>query len=246
VTAPAWPGGRVRPRRRTVVAVLAAALVLAVALAASAWHHHERQRWQAAHTPTRTEARAGDPDIPAIDWPNGLPDDGRWADDPWVATLRTYVAVEAAAYNTGDLVGSTDLRRLLADRYIESEQDQLTGERELAADERSHLYDEGWPVFPGPLTLTVLDVQQTDESAVVTTCRTSGVQQFSDASTLGLMSSTRGALIDWTLTLQPDGSRRITEIDVGTRCEVEDVHYGLFDPQPERLAPTEAPTAAGS
>lgn len=220
--------------------------MLSVVLAASAWHHHEHHQWQAAHAAARTEARTGDPAVPAIDWPNGPPDDGRWTDDPWVATLRTDVAVEAAAYNTGDLVGSTDLRRLLADRYIESEQIQLTNERAAAADESVTRYDEGWPVMPGPLTLTVLDVQQTDERAVVTTCRTSGVQQFSDASTLALMSSTRGDLIDWTLTLQPDGSRRITEIDVGTRCEVEDVHYGLFDPQPERLAPTADPTAAGS
>jgi hypothetical protein len=239
-------GDRVRPRRRTLV-MLTVGLVVALVASAVGWHHHERQRWQAAHTPTRTEARAGDPDIPAIDWPNGPPDDGRWTDDPWVATLREYVLVDAVAYNTGDMVGSTDLYRLVAAHIIEATQEQVTAGRTVAADATSSSYADGSPYFPGPWTLTVLDVQGSEQDAVVRACVTSGINTGPTGRSSSLMASTSGTIYEFRLALGHGDSRTVTALGrTSDRCEVEDVHYGLFDPQPERVTPTPTPSGGAS
>jgi hypothetical protein len=233
-------------RRHRVAALLVTALTLVLVGCAALWWH-QAHRWQAAHAPARTEARTGDPDIPAIDWPNGLPDDGRWADDPWVTTLRELTVVLAAAYDAGDLTGSSDLHRLVFDRYIDSYQETATDARERAAGAGSDRDDARLPVFPGPMTLTVLDVQETYRGTTVRTCQTSGLVTASPDVAADRMADGRGRVVEWHLALDAAGVPGVYEIDVGEACEVEDVRYGLFDPLPEngRTASTAAEGSRG-
>ncbi|WP_448060547.1 hypothetical protein [Cellulomonas hominis] len=56
-----------------------------------------------APLPTTATAWAAEPDgTPAVIWPHGEPDDGRWADNPWVQATRTFVRAYAGAFYLDD------------------------------------------------------------------------------------------------------------------------------------------------
>lgn len=228
-------------RRRRWLRVWSVVGVLA--LAGAVWGWRERVAVEAWHaTSVRVEARSGDLESPAVVWPRGLPDHGRWQDDPWVAAMREFEVVYAAAYNTGRLNGRADLLDVLAPWGITVEdgldqwQDDLTREWERALDEGREI-----PVMPGPAVFEVLDVvvDASGGSAVVEACADMVVSWISADSPEQIMSGAQGRRVEWDLVRATDDRIRYVGPSWGSSCEFSDPHYGVFDPQPVR--PTEVP-----
>lgn len=101
----------------------------------------------------RQEAREGDPPIPAVVWPRGLPDHGVWADDPWVQALREFSLVHAAAFNSGRIEGRADLLGLATPDRLGVHQRAMEGGRSQAESGSDDV-----PVYPGPVPFEVLCV----------------------------------------------------------------------------------------
>lgn len=233
-------GERLRVRgagsRRRWVAVVAVVVVVG-----AVWGlivlDHRRAAWGEAHLAVRQPAREGDPAIPAIDWPNGLPDHGRWADDPWVQTLREFQTARAVARNTGQVSDRADLQRLASQRFLDKEQYAVDNERAYVDENPDS--DTRVRYYPGPRPFEVLDVTETESGAEVSVCTPNSFGDL-DKRAREQMVGTAGYVYKWYLKRAGDGRIVVTAVSMLGPCEVSDVHYGLFDPQPEGVGPVGA------
>lgn len=192
----------------------------------------------------RQEAREGDPPIPAVVWPRGLPDHGEWADDPWVQALREFSLVHAAAFNSGRIEGRADLLRLATPDRVDEHQSAMVGWRSQAES-----FGNDMPVYPGPVPFEVLDVVPNGDGdgVDVSVCTFTGLIWDEEDSPDEVMGDTQGYRRVWEMIRGEDGHIRYVNAhsDRGRSgadqdCTISDVHYGLFDPQPVRLV--ELPT----
>lgn len=197
-------------------------------------------------TPVRVPERDGDPVVPAVVWPRGLPDHGRWENDPWVASLREFHLVHAAAYNSGRLNGRADLLEALDDSVFRAllTVDELQGDL-LDEWEGALLAGEEVPIMPGPMPFEVVDVlvSRSGDLVEVNVCANGNFESWSSAEPFeSLMSRDQGRSATWTLVRGNDGRIRVRESSWDfTQSDrvISDVHFGLFDPPPAR--PTEVP-----
>lgn len=232
-------GERLRVRgvgsRRRWVAVVAVVVVV-VAVWGLIVLDHRRATWGEAHLAVRQPAREGDPAIPVIDWPNGLPDHGRWADDPWVQTLREFQTARAVARNTGQVSDRADLQRLASQKFLDKEQLVADNQREYVDDNPDS--DTRVLYYPGPRPFEVLDVTETESGAEVSVCTPNSFGDLDEPAREQMVGIT-GRVYRWYLKRVDDG-RIVAAVSMLGPCEVSDVHYGLFDPQPEGVGPAGA------
>ncbi|NHT18838.1 hypothetical protein [Cellulomonas sp. IC4_254] len=200
-----------RTRTRVVAAVVTVALLL---VGQHLWQQHQ------ARQPVTDPARAG---VPAVHWPNGH-GTGRWDHDPWVQTLREALTLLAVAANTGDFTDPA-LRTIVSQDYLESY-------AQSRAELRSTTYQ------PGPWPFAVRDLETTETSATVHTCRT-GHWTISDPGyvpTPEAVTTGRGHRVVWELAMRPDGSRYVTSATNVPRpydlCPAPGIVVGYFDPPP--------------
>jgi hypothetical protein len=246
-----------RTRRRLVrIAVLSVAVACVVAvcgvLGGLAAREQRSEAWEAAHQPTRTAARPGDPAIPAIDWPNGLPDHGEWSEHPAVLAVREFEMVAAAARAAGDARESSDLALLAAPDLVTL----LWFYADMTRGGSLSGGDVGWVVdYPGPRPFEVLSVEDGADGPVVTACTPEVVGLGEANSAEERMQNRSGLVFAWTLE-RVDGRLRVADISASVPCTIEDVHYGLFATPVERdagsgglegqLEPAADPTAIGA
>lgn len=234
-----------RRRRRRWLRVWSVVGVLGV-VAGSVWgvvDVRARAAHEAASRPVRWEARAGDPAIPAVVWPQGVPEHGEWADDPWVQALRELHLVNAVAFNSGRVEGRADLLLLATRERVDNLQGYLGGGRMQGS------LGGLVPVYPGPRPFEVLDVvpHEGGDGADVLVCTIVGLSWHEDDVPEEVMGDTAGRRKIWEMVRGEDGHIRNAGIQSGDfsgqpqDCTISDVHYGLFDPQPVRLA--ELPTS---
>lgn len=220
----------------------AAAVVGAVSVAAGAVSGvvelHARAAHDAVSQLVRQEARMGDPAVPAVVWPRGYPDHGRWVDDPWVRALREFHLLEAAAFNSGRIEGRADLLRL-------AEPDRVDQGQDFLRDAWSRLSEsDDPPVYFGPAPFEVLDVIPDGEGdrAEVLVCMFIPLSVDEGDSPDEVLGRTAGYRRVWQMVRGQDGHiRYFTHHRDPDRawgdqgCEISDVHYGRFDPVPTRL-----------
>jgi hypothetical protein len=158
---------------------------------------------------------------PDVLWPNGLPDDGRWADDEWVAAYRQFELLVAVGMYMRD--------------YSDPGFVALVGGEFAPEFDVSVVSDEGrgFEYFPGPAPSIVLGVDEDGDQAVVSVCRVKGWGYGSDEdfrnSPVGQVKGQRAEI-----TVQRDGDHLIIakrEYWLGL-CDLEGVRVGEFDPPP--------------
>lgn len=151
-------------RRLVLTGVLAALLVLAAGTAAL-WCWATRPE----RIPTGPEtwpARPASLPTPEIIWPDGLPDDGQWADDEWVQAFRAADLSMRVARNAHDFSGAD-----VADQV---------GERDLkeAANTQHGFANGNWrygdttefKYSPGPWPVQILGVEVRDTGTFIAIC----------------------------------------------------------------------------
>lgn len=231
-----------RTRRRwSRVAALSVAAACVVALCGVLGglgaREPNREAWEAAHQPTRTAARPGDPAIPAIDWPNGLPDHGEWSEHPAVLAVREFEVVAAAARAAGDARESSDLALLAAPDLVTL----LWFYADMTRGGSLSGGGVGWVVdYPGPRPFEVLSVEDGADGAVVTACTPEVVGRGEANSAEERMQNRSGLVFAWTLE-RIDGRLRVADISASVPCTIEDVHYGLFATPVQRDAGSGGP-----
>jgi hypothetical protein len=159
---------------------------------------------------------------PDVLWPNGLPDDGRWADDEWVAAYRQFEVLEAVADYMHD--------------YSDPGFVALVGGEYRPSFDLSVVSDEGrgYKYFPGPVPSVVLGVDEDGDQAVVSVCRLRGGayssdEDFQDRPPLGQV---KGQRADFTV--RSEGEALVItkrEYSLGL-CDLDGAREGEFDPPP--------------
>ncbi|HEY0186413.1 MAG TPA: hypothetical protein VGC67_02895 [Cellulomonas sp.] len=187
--------------------------------------------------------------IQAVVWPQGAPDDGEWADDPWVQAWRRWGLVRFSASAANDYSAA---------RWegFESTDQQLASlaQSRLRAVERS--WDEEDPVGvsypPGPAPMYVLAVEELSavaggpRSAVVYVCAPlvwsvsdpadvpTAVDDLDLAVMTGRLQETTGGNIVVVDTGRSSGVRHpVTGVPLlDEDCDASKIRMGFFDPAP--------------
>lgn len=192
---------------------------------------------EALSAPVRQEPREGDPRVPAVVWPRGLPDHGAWADDPWVDALREYRRVLAAAWNSGRVAGRGDLLRVAVPEVVDQRQRALDV---YSWESRS---SDDIPVYFGPIPFEVLEVDVNDDGmgAAVLVCTFDARSADERDDPAAVQGRVDGEKTVWEMVRGEDGRIRVWGSYGEGRtadqraCTISDQHYGLFDPVPTRL-----------
>jgi hypothetical protein len=209
----------------------------AAAVALGVMQFREHVAHEALSAPVRQEPREGDPQVPAVVWPRGLPDHGAWADDPWVDALREYHLVFPAAWNSGVVAGRRDLLRAAVPDIV----DQAQGSLDMYS--RATWSGDDIPVYFGPIPFEVLEVDVNDDGmrAALLVCSFDSSSTDESDGAESIQGRVQGELADWRMVRGADGRIRVwgsyeKERTVARRaCTISDQHYGLFDPVPTRL-----------
>lgn len=228
---------RAHERRRRSRWLALGAVAGAAAVALGVVQLRERVAHEALSVPVRHEAREGDPQVPAVVWPRGLPDHGRWTGDPWVDALREYHMVWPAAWNSGRVAGRGDLLRVAVPEIVDQDQ------RFLDVYSRASRLSDDIPAYFGPVPFEVLEVDVNDDGvrAAVLVCTFDVMSMDESDDPESIQARVDGEKIVWEMVRGEDGRNRVWGSYGKGRtadqraCTISDPHYGLFDPVPTRL-----------
>jgi hypothetical protein len=228
---------RTHERRRRARWLALGAVAGAVAVVLGVVQLRDRAAHEALSVPVRHEARAGDPQVPAVVWPRGLPDHGAWADDPWVEALREYHLVWPTAWNSGRVSGRADLLQAAVPEVVDQDQ------RFLDVYSWASRSSDQIPVSFGPIPFEVLEVDVNDDGtgAAVLVCTFDARSADESDDPEAVQSRVDGEKTVWVMVRGQDGRIRVwgsyTEGRTADQraCTISDQHYGLFDPVPTRL-----------
>lgn len=163
--------------------------------------------------------------IPAIEWPRGLPDDGRWTGDPWVEVVRGFAVVYPAVYNTRDLANDDALEVYATSGFAWDSQQELDSRLRIA----EHRPHETWgTVYPGPLPFEVLSVVEDGREAVVRACLLDVRVAEGETPPDELPAVTTGNLVEWKLFRSDDHGTQVYVSRHGAPCQTSNLRYGLF------------------
>ncbi|WP_448060545.1 hypothetical protein [Cellulomonas hominis] len=206
-----------------------------------------------APLPTTTTTWSAESDgSPAVVWPHGEPDDGKWAEDPWVQAVRTFDRAYAGAFYLNDFTltrfhgtgNDYDLDAFAADRSNVA----LGAWTTRARDGTRVILDTPDPLeyYPGPEPGYVLDVEtyKTDGGQQRATVYTCGIDRWVAAAPADVPRDAAGQQPTiWTYDL-----RRVNDAQIQVRpggsvshrdgknaaelCDTSRVRLGFFDPPP--------------
>lgn len=218
------------------------ALVTAVLIAGSWWWvDQDRRQWHAAHA-MAVEPQSVRPSIPSIVWPKGVPHDGRWEGDRWVRALRDFAKIHSVALYSGPLEESDELKRAASPELIIRLQNFAASNLRRA--ERG---DEPGLVafYPGPMPFEVrrVEVNDAETTAVVETCAPEVLGYDHQEDPREVMARDFGIVVRWEMRQVGGRNIQVADVRYGALCDIEDVHYGIFDPEPQQPLPTRPPHA---
>lgn len=160
------------------------------------------------------------PPSPEVVW-SPAPPSGDHEKSDWVAAIRTYMVEWAKGFNNRDYT-DPDLLALVGASQLSSMADML----------RSWAEDDEYYFLPGPVPFTVLEVEETGDTAVVRTCQPIEWRIDSDHPDSRPLGD--GHIMKYNLRRDDDGTVSIESFGGSeTRCDLTGVSVGLFDPQPD-------------
>ncbi|WP_448061660.1 hypothetical protein [Cellulomonas hominis] len=208
--------------------------------------------------PTTATSWPAEPDgTPAVVWPHGEPDDGKWAENPWVRAVRVFDRAYASAFYLNDFTLTRfhgtgidyDIDRTAADRSDVVRSAWTTGAR----DGTRVVLDTPDPLeyYPGPKPFYVLDVDTYEsasgqEQATVYGCGIEGwvvadpqdVPHDPTQQDPKIWEYRLRRVNNTQIQVDPNGSASRHDGKAATQlCDTSRVRLGFFDPAPPYVRP---------